>query len=77
MRNAETTLALSRGCGTVSRSKALTWKDVSPSPRDDPMDGEHGAEESPGSSLLESRVRRKPHARFGGGRQNGAERQPR
>jgi hypothetical protein len=44
MRDAETTLAISRGCGTVSRSKALTRKDVSTSPRDDPTDGEHGAE---------------------------------
>jgi hypothetical protein len=47
MRDAETTLAISRGCGTVSRSKALIRKDVSTSPRDDPTDGEHGAEGTP------------------------------
>jgi hypothetical protein len=57
MRYAETTPAISRGCGTVSRSKALKWKDVPTSPRDEPMDGEHGAEGTPGLNLLESRMR--------------------
>ncbi len=44
MRDAETTLAIVRRCGTVSRLKALKREDDPTSPRDEPTSGEHGAE---------------------------------
>src|SRR5664280_2831881 len=47
MRNAETTLTISRGSRTVLQSKALNLDDVSTSHRDEPKDGNHGAEGTP------------------------------
>jgi len=66
MRDAETTLAISRGRRTVSWSKALNPEDVLTSPRDEPTDPDHGAEETPrieptgepGDAKVSSPVRR-------------------
>ena len=66
MRNAETTLAISRGRRTVSWSKALNPEDVLTSPRDEPKGPDHGAEETPrieptgepGDAKVSSPVRR-------------------
>jgi hypothetical protein len=60
MRDAETTLAIVRGRGTVSSSKALNWKDVLTFPSDDPTDGEHGVEITPRIESTGEPCARKP-----------------